>query len=136
MRRRLVTMLAVAAALTVAGSAYAAHMGPVVKWQTKQFGPILATPHHLALYTWTKEKDGKVHCTGSCAALWPPLLVMKGEMVPKHVAGVMGAFGEKRRPDGHMQVTYNGKPLYTYKSDTPTKILCNGMGGWFVVKAH
>jgi predicted lipoprotein with Yx(FWY)xxD motif len=35
-----------------------------------------------------------------------------------------------------MQVTYSGKPLYTYKSDTPTKILCNGMGGWFVVKAH
>ena len=135
MKYRLAVMAAFAVAV-VAPQALAAHMGPVVKWQTKQFGPILATPHHLALYTWTKEKDGKVHCVGACAKAWPPLLLMKGERVAKHVSGVMGVFGEVRRPDGHMQVTFGGKPLYTYKGDTPTKILCNGMGGWYVVKAH
>jgi hypothetical protein len=32
-------------------------------------------------------------------------------------------------------VTLNRRPLYTYSGDTPTKILCNGVDGWFVVKA-
>ena len=57
-------------------------------------------------------------------------------MVAKHVAGVMGTFGEIMRPDGRTQVTYAGQPLYTYHADTPTKILCNGVDGWFVVRAH
>jgi predicted lipoprotein with Yx(FWY)xxD motif len=48
----------------------------------------------------------------------------------------MGTFGEVMRPDGKTQVTYNGHPLYTFHGDTPTKILCNGVDGWFVVKAH
>jgi predicted lipoprotein with Yx(FWY)xxD motif len=134
MKHRLVVVAALAAAL--APQAFAAHMGPVVTWQTKRFGPILATPGHLALYTWTKEKDGKVRCTGACAKAWPPLLVMKGEMVAKHEAGIMGTFGELRRPDGRMQVTFDKRPLYTYRGDSPTKILCNGMGGWYVVKSR
>ena len=57
-------------------------------------------------------------------------------MVVKHVAGVIGTFGETMRPDGRTQVTYNGHPLYTYHGDSPTKILCNGVDGWFVVRAH
>jgi predicted lipoprotein with Yx(FWY)xxD motif len=128
---------AVVLAATLAPQALGAHMGPVVKLPTKQFGPVLATPHHLALYTWKKETHGMVRCTGACAKAWPPLLVMKGEMIPKHVAGIMGTFGETRRPDGHMQVTFGGHPLYTYSGDTATKILCDGTDGWFVVRlAH
>jgi len=116
-------------------SAKTAHMGPAIKIQTKQFGPVLATPRHLALYTWTKEKSGMVHCTGACAKAWPPLLVMKGEKVERHVAGIMGTFGQVRRPDGHMQLTFNRHPLYTYHGDTATKILCDGVDGWHVVRA-
>jgi predicted lipoprotein with Yx(FWY)xxD motif len=127
----------VAALAPQAFAARSAHMGPVIKLSTKKFGPVLATPHHLALYTWKQEQAGKVRCTGACAKAWPPLLVMKGEMVEKHVAGIMGTFGQIRRPDGHMQVTFNRHALYTYHADTATKILCNGVDGWFVVRlAH
>ncbi|HEY6054835.1 MAG TPA: hypothetical protein VIU86_12930, partial [Gaiellaceae bacterium] len=63
------------------------------------------------------------------------LLVMKGDMVARHVKGVMGTLGTVTRPDGHVQVTLNHRPLYTYHADTRTKILCNGVDGWFVVKA-
>jgi len=122
--------------LPFVAAAALAHPSPVVKWKTAQFGPVLATRGHLALYTWNQEKDKKVQCTGACAKQWPPLLVAKNAMVEKHVAGVMGTFGQIMRPDGSHQVTYNGRPLYTYHADSPTKILCNGVDGWFVVKAH
>ena len=66
---------------------------------------------------------------------WPPLTVPKGTMIAKHVMGAMGTFGTIRRPDGRTQVTLNRRPLYTYVGDTRTKILCDGVDGWFVVRA-
>jgi predicted lipoprotein with Yx(FWY)xxD motif len=136
--RRLVLPLLLLAAFVLAASALASTRvtGPVVKWKTAQFGSILATKGHLALYTWNQEKLRKVKCTGVCAKMWPPLTIPHGTMAPKHITGVMGTFGEVMRPDGKTQVTFNGHPLYTYHGDTPTKILCNGVDGWFVVKVH
>jgi predicted lipoprotein with Yx(FWY)xxD motif len=138
MRRFIPLLLAVAAAAVVAPQVLGAarDASPVVKWKTAKFGAVLATRGHLALYTWKQEADKKVHCTGACAKTWPPLTIAKGTMVAKHVAGVMGTFGELTRPDGRTQVTYNGHPLYTFHGDSPTKILCNGVDGWFVVRAH
>jgi predicted lipoprotein with Yx(FWY)xxD motif len=135
MRRFIPLVLAVAAAAVVATQAYSSMMSPVTVQKTAKFGKILANEKHLALYTWTKEKDLKVHCTGACAKLWPPLLVARGEAVPKHVPGAMGTFGVVMRPDGSHQVTWDRRPLYTFSKDTPTKILCNGVQGWYVVKA-
>jgi predicted lipoprotein with Yx(FWY)xxD motif len=136
--RRFVVPLLVLVAAVLAASALASTRAtdPVVKWKTASFGAVLATRGHLALYTWNKENGLKVKCTGSCAKTWPPLTIPHGTMAPKHIAGVMGTFGEVMRPDGKTQVTFNGHPLYTYHGDTPTKILCNGVDGWFVVKAQ
>jgi len=136
--RRLALPLLVLVAAALAASALASTniTGPVVKWKTAQFGSILATKGHLALYTWNQEKALKVKCTGACAKTWPPLTIPHGTMAPKHITGVMGTFGEVMRPDGKTQVTFNGHALYTFHGDTPTKILCNGVGGWFVVKVH
>ena len=75
-----------------------------------------------------------VQCTGACAKTWPPLTIPHGTMAAKHIAGIMGTFGEIMRPDGQTQVTFDGHPLYTFHGDTPTKILCNGVDGWFVVQ--
>jgi predicted lipoprotein with Yx(FWY)xxD motif len=137
MRRLVLPLLVLAAAVLAASALASVRAGePVIKWKTAQFGSILATKGHLALYTWNQEKVGKVKCTGACAKTWPPLTIQHGTMAPKHIAGVMGTFGEVMRPDGRTQVTYNGRALYTYHSDSPTKILCNGVDGWFVVKAH
>jgi predicted lipoprotein with Yx(FWY)xxD motif len=129
-------VLAVAVALLPQAFAAPRDAQPVVKWKTAQFGSILTTTGHLALYTWNAEKDRRVHCTGACAKAWPPLTVAKHTMVARHVAGVMGTLGTILRPDGRTQVTYNGRPLYTYHGDTAAKILCNGVDGWFVVRAR
>jgi len=137
MRRCLMLVVALAATVTLVPAAFAAMhpSGPVVAWNTPKFGAIVATKGHLALYTWKKESDKKVHCTGACAKTWPPLTVPHGTMVAKHVTGVMGTFGEIMRADGTTQVTLDGRPLYTFHGDSPTKILCNGVDGWFVVHA-
>jgi|SRR5579884_1113119 len=136
--RRLVLLLVLVAAASTAAAALASpsrEAQPVVVWKTAKFGEILATKGHLALYTWKKEGVGKVRCTGACASMWPPLTVPTGTMVARHVPHGMGTFGTIKRPDGRTQVTFDGRPLYTYSGDTPTKILCNGVDGWFVAKA-
>ncbi len=137
MRRLAILALVLAGAVVLGAQALAAttDASPVVKVNAPKFGAILATRGHLALYTWNQEKDKKVHCTGACATTWPPLVVPAHTMVDKHVAGVMGTFGTIVRPDGKTQVTWDGRPLYTFHGDTKTKILCNGVGGWYVVKA-
>ena len=89
-----------------------------------------------AVYYWRVEKKagGKVRCTGSCAAAWPPLLVKSAGAVPRRVAGITGTFGVVRRPDGKLQVTRNKLPLYTYAHEGRRQVLCDNVDGWFVVR--
>jgi predicted lipoprotein with Yx(FWY)xxD motif len=134
---RLARLAAVGLAIAAlaAPSALAAS-GPVVVIHSGQLGNVLATAKgHLALYTWKQERDHKVHCVGACAQAWPPITVPKGTRVAMHVQGAMGLFGTIVRPDGRTQLTFDRQPVYTYHGDTATKILCNGVDGWFVVKA-
>jgi predicted lipoprotein with Yx(FWY)xxD motif len=120
----------------LAAAVVAAPAAPVIRYPQKQFGPILATPKKQALYYWAVEKrdHGRIHCTGACAKLWPPLLVKAGASVPARLRGVKGSFGTVKRPDGRTQVTFRGLALYTYVHEGPTQVLCNNVNGWFVVR--
>ena len=133
MKRILVLVALVALA---AGPASAAtSKPPAVKHRDARFGNILVRPDRQALYFWNVEKrDFKVHCTGSCAVAWPPLLVRSASQVPVRVAGLKGRFGTIRRPGGKLQVTYNRLPLYIYAHERPNQVLCDDVGGWFVVR--
>jgi predicted lipoprotein with Yx(FWY)xxD motif len=130
-------LLALAAALVLAGAAASATTRPpAIKYRDDRFGPILATPKKQALYTWNVEKraGGKVRCTGACAKAWPPLVVRSRAAVPRRLAGIRGTFGVVRRPDGRLQVTFRGLPVYTYAHEGPTQVLCDDVDGWFVVR--
>ena len=85
-----------AASAAMAGSAPA----PVKKLKAAGFGSVLARADRQALYYWQVEKKagGKVRCTGTCAALWPPLIVRSRTAVPAHVTGIKGTFGVIRGP--------------------------------------
>jgi predicted lipoprotein with Yx(FWY)xxD motif len=121
--------------LATAVPAASAPTKPVIKLRHPTFGSVLATPRHQALYYWNVErKDFKVHCTGSCAQAWPPLIVRSAAAVPKRLAGIKGAFGVVRRRDGKLQVTYNRLPVYTYAHEGPNQVLCDNVNGWFVVR--
>ena len=109
---------------------------PVIKLQDETFGAILARRDHQALYYWAVEKKarGQIRCVGECAKLWPPLIVKSATAVPKQIAGIKGTFGVVRRPDGRLQVTHRGLPVYTYVHEGPNQVLCDNVDGWFVVR--
>jgi predicted lipoprotein with Yx(FWY)xxD motif len=111
---------------------------PVIKYQDDQFGAILATRGKKALYYWNVEKraGGKVRCTGACAKAWPPLIVRTRSAVPRTIRGIPGRFGVIRRPNGSLQVTHRGLPIYTYAHEKAEQVLCNNVDGWFVIRAR
>ena len=127
-----VFLLAVGVALVASASALAAVRAPAVRYVDDRYGAVLTTPKHQALYTWTAERDLKIHCTGACSQAWRPLYA-KGA-VPAHVRGVKGTFATIRRPDGRRQVTFNRRPVYTYAHEAPEQVLCDNVNGWFVVR--
>jgi predicted lipoprotein with Yx(FWY)xxD motif len=138
MKRLALTLtVAACAALAVTSSPMArTEAVPVKKLKAAGFGFVLARADRQALYYWQVEKKagGKVRCTGTCAALWPPLLVRSRAAVPAHVAGIRGTFGVIRRPNGKLQVTYNRLPVYTYAHEGPGVVRCDNVNGWFVVR--
>ena len=126
--------LAALAVGSASAAARAAAPAPAIRYVDDEFGPVLATRSKQALYYWTAESDFKIHCSGACARLWPPLVVRSGATVPARVAGIKGTFGTIKRPDGRRQVTFNRRPVYTYVHEGPTEVRCNDVGGWFVVR--
>src|SRR5690242_15589836 len=62
------------------------------------------------LYYFTADTSTQISCAGSCAQLWPPLLVTTG--FPTSQSTLSGKFGVIDGANGR-QVTYNGHPLYT-----------------------
>jgi predicted lipoprotein with Yx(FWY)xxD motif len=112
-------ILFVVAAAALAGSSLAGGaIAPTVKTTSVgTLGKVVVSASGRTLYHYTDETRGKVDCTGSCAKLWPPLLVKAGV---KPVAGpgiAKAKLGVVKRPDGTSQVTYGGLGLYLYAGD-------------------
>ena len=98
-------------------------------------GPILTDDAGRTLYLFTGDRRNTSNCTDECAVTWPPLLTPAD---PTAVAPVH----ETRlrmisRPDGSLQVTYNGWPLYHFSGDQrPGDVLGQSSGNaWFVVSS-
>lgn len=109
---------------------------PAVKVKNRSFGNILQSTNKLPLYYWNVEKraGGKIRCKGECARVWPPLVVKSRAAVKPTIPGIKGKFGVIKRPDGRLQMTHRGLPLYVYHDDPPNTVLCDNVDGWFVVR--
>jgi predicted lipoprotein with Yx(FWY)xxD motif len=79
-------------------------------------GTVLVNRSGKTLYTPQQEGPGKIMCTGSCLAFWFPVPAGTGAAL-QAPSSVTGALGTIHRPDGRTQLTYNGKPLYTFRLD-------------------
>ncbi len=110
--------LVVFAAAAAIGSSFAIASSTasrrVVKAAEAESGQtVLANLRGRTLYSLSVEVHGKFICTGTCLSAWHPLVV------PKRVrpTGPVN-LGTVRRPDGRLQVTYRGRPLYSFSGDS------------------
>jgi predicted lipoprotein with Yx(FWY)xxD motif len=143
---------AIAAAMTIAacggggkgggGSAAAPTDGKVVATSDiSGVGRVLVDRSGKPIYTSDQEASGKIVCaTSGCTSFWMP--VVAGKQMPTDESRT-GKLGVVKRPDGSMQLTANGRPLYTFSEDSPGKSTGDGFQDdfnghhftWHVVRA-
>lgn len=135
MRRLLLIALTTAAALAVLVPAAGAR-GTTISARGSAYGTVLFDGGGRALYAFTRDARGRSRCFGACARAWP---VTYTHGAPRAGRGVRRSLlGSIRRPGGGRQVTYAGRPLYSYVGDGVGRIRCQNVfefgGTWLVVR--
>ena len=75
------------------------------------------------------------HLHRQLLAAWPPLTVATAQQAAA-APGVTGQLATFVRPEGTIQVTYNGQPLYYWQGDTkPGDVTGQGKAGFSVAMA-
>ena len=123
MTRKLTKVVALLAGLVLAGLAaqVAAQDGatPDVTLATDaDYGAHLATPGGNSLYLYVEDGDGASACVDACSKNWPALLVGDDGVATVGEGLDQNLVATYTRPDGAVQVTYGGHPLYTFRRDT------------------
>jgi predicted lipoprotein with Yx(FWY)xxD motif len=122
-RTRWLTAAAAAALAAAAGTGWALRPGAAQPehaafatiLETRQIGgaTVLTDAEGYTVYWFARDTATTSTCTGSCARYWPPVT---GPAAAG--PGVSGQLGTITRPDGTIQATYDGHPLYTASADT------------------
>jgi predicted lipoprotein with Yx(FWY)xxD motif len=89
-----------------------------VREELSSNGIVLSSPTASGartLYTLSFDGKNRTTCTGPCSAVWPPLLTRSRAMAGPGVS--RNGIGTLRRPDGSLQVTYHGHPVYFFAFD-------------------
>jgi predicted lipoprotein with Yx(FWY)xxD motif len=94
-------------------------------------GTVLVNSSGMALYTNNTDSGSKVACTTSCTAIWVPLAAPSGGQPTAADSAVQAKLGTIKRSDGSMQVTFDGKPLYSFVQDSPGQVTGNGASDQF-----
>lgn len=94
-------------------------------------GTHLVDAEGMALYRFTLDTDRTPTCLNACAEVWPAFYgdPVAGDGVDPDL------LGNGERPDGSIQVTYGGLPLYYYSGDdAPGDINGHGFNDvWYLV---
>jgi predicted lipoprotein with Yx(FWY)xxD motif len=107
-------LVAVLAFSVTAGAGRATPPKRVVKLEESSGGgSVLANLRGRTLYSLSVERHGRFICTAGCLSIWHPLFVPKGVKPTGPVS-----LGTVERPEGKTQVTYRGRPLYSFGEDS------------------
>jgi predicted lipoprotein with Yx(FWY)xxD motif len=123
----------------VAGASHSTSSVAVMTRKIKGLGTVLVNAKGRTLYTFAKDKQSRVTCTGSCASFWPPLKT--SSMKPKVGGAAKSSLAASvKNPSGGRVVSYNKWPLYTYKGDSAAgqasgEALNLDGGKWYVISA-
>ena len=112
---RIALLAALAIALVVVAGASASGSSKVVAKEAQSESleaTVLTRTNGHTLYSLSVETHGRFVCTGGCLGTWKPLVVAQG-VKPKGPVKL----GTIRRPDGKTQVTFKGRPLYSFNGD-------------------
>jgi predicted lipoprotein with Yx(FWY)xxD motif len=102
----------------VAGARHATKSATVTTRRIKKLGVVLVNSKGFTLYMFKPDKRRRVTCKGSCAAVWPPLKLKRGQRPTAGGAAKKSLLGSDKNPSGGRVVTYNRWPLYTYIVDS------------------
>jgi predicted lipoprotein with Yx(FWY)xxD motif len=108
------------------------NMSTAVKSGDTPLGKVLVSSSGRTLYALTNDTKTST-CTGTCAQVWPPVLVGPGWPVGSGLNRSL--FSTIARTDGTRQLVAGEWPLYTFSGDTnPGDVNGQGSGGvWFAV---
>jgi predicted lipoprotein with Yx(FWY)xxD motif len=86
--------------------------------QLTGIGTVLVSSSGMTIYTpkTPAEANGNIKCTGSCLSFWFPVTTTSSASLRS--SGLAGKLGTIHLSDGTTQLTYNGRPLYTFRLDT------------------
>jgi predicted lipoprotein with Yx(FWY)xxD motif len=83
-------------------------------------GTVLVDSKGNVLYTNNQDTAAKMACTSACQSIWPPLTASgQPTSSDSSVQAKLGVAGG--------QVTFGGKPLYTFVQDSPGQASGNGV---------
>jgi predicted lipoprotein with Yx(FWY)xxD motif len=82
---------------------------------------VLTNAKGFTLYSFAPDTSTTSKCNGACATSWPPVK-------PGTASAAKGVFATIKRSDGSTQLTFHGRPLYTFVGDTaPGQAKGNGL---------
>lgn len=83
---------------------------------TSDLGEIVVDADGMSVYYFTKDvaESGVSACTDDCLVAWPPVI---SETDTPEVEGVTGDVGTIETPEGELQMTINGMPIYYFNKD-------------------
>jgi predicted lipoprotein with Yx(FWY)xxD motif len=102
---------------TTASSAGGADSGSTVSTQTVGGASLLVDSKGAVLYTNDQDTSSKVACSGACTSIWVPLPAPSSGQPSSSDSAVQAKLGVIKLPGGGSQVTFDGKPLYTFVQD-------------------
>jgi predicted lipoprotein with Yx(FWY)xxD motif len=91
---------------------------------------VLVDAQGAALYTNDRDTGSKIACTGECASIWIPVELSGGQPSADD-ASLQAKLGVITRSDGAKQVTFDGKPLYSFAEDMPGEVTGDGFSDSF-----
>lgn len=104
---------------------------PVVSTQvvTTSAGEVVANAAGFSLYTFDRDTTSESTCFDACATRWPAAILPAG-------AVLVAPYATTARPDGALQITLDGHPLYTFASDLVAgDVKGDGVGGvWHLAR--
>jgi predicted lipoprotein with Yx(FWY)xxD motif len=120
---------------TFASAVPASAAGTTVTVRSSPFGRIVWGPEHQAVYAFQRDGRNLSRCYGECADLWPPVYTTGTPVAGRGARASL--LGTTRRRSGRLQVTYAGRPLYTYAHEGRGQVLCHNVqlngGLWWVI---